>query len=178
MDTDQKIAIIGHIDVDPAVRDELVASIAELQRSTRESEPGCLVYLIAADPADPGRIQIVELWDSAASVDLHFEHPNFVATGVALRSVEHGAAEHHASTGSTPRTRSAARTGRRRAAFGTPPAEEKRSERDQTVQIPPLPAHRPSRRDEILDAAIAVFAAQGFVDTSISDVAEQAPRSR
>jgi AcrR family transcriptional regulator len=37
-----------------------------------------------------------------------------------------------------------------------------------------LPAHRPSRRDEILDAAIAVFAAQGFVDTSISDVAERA----
>jgi AcrR family transcriptional regulator len=37
-----------------------------------------------------------------------------------------------------------------------------------------MPAHRPSRRDEILDAAIAVFAAQGFVDASISDVAERA----
>lgn len=37
-----------------------------------------------------------------------------------------------------------------------------------------LPAHRPSRRDEIVDAAITVFARRGFVDTSISDIAEAA----
>jgi AcrR family transcriptional regulator len=37
-----------------------------------------------------------------------------------------------------------------------------------------LPARRPSRRDEIVDAAVAVFAERGFVDTSISDVAEAA----
>jgi AcrR family transcriptional regulator len=37
-----------------------------------------------------------------------------------------------------------------------------------------LPAHRPSRRDEIVDAAILVFARRGFVDTSISDVATEA----
>ena len=36
------------------------------------------------------------------------------------------------------------------------------------------PAHRPSRRDEIVDAAIAVFSQRGFVDTSISDVAAAA----
>jgi AcrR family transcriptional regulator len=36
------------------------------------------------------------------------------------------------------------------------------------------PAHRPSRRDEIVDAAIAVFAAHGFVDAAISQVAETA----
>ena len=88
MNTDQKIAILGHIDVDPAVRDDLVASVAELQRATRRDERGCLAYLIAADPAEPGRVQIVELWDSAASADLHFQHPNFIATGAALRSVE------------------------------------------------------------------------------------------
>ena len=34
-----------------------------------------------------------------------------------------------------------------------------------------LPAHRPSRRDEIIDAAIVVFAQRGFVDTAISDIA-------
>ena len=37
-----------------------------------------------------------------------------------------------------------------------------------------LPAHRPSRRDEIVDAAIVVFGQRGFVDTSISDIAEAA----
>ena len=39
---------------------------------------------------------------------------------------------------------------------------------------PKLAAHRPSRRDEIVDAAITVFARRGFVDTSISDIAEAA----
>jgi AcrR family transcriptional regulator len=36
------------------------------------------------------------------------------------------------------------------------------------------PAHRPSRRDEIVDAAISVFATHGFVDAAISQVAETA----
>jgi quinol monooxygenase YgiN len=81
----QPIAILGTIDVDPAVRDRLVESTAALQRSTRDDEPGCLAYTISADPADRGRIQIVELWESAAALDAHFEHPNFAATGAALR---------------------------------------------------------------------------------------------
>lgn len=37
-----------------------------------------------------------------------------------------------------------------------------------------LPAHRPSRRDDIVDAAISVFARRGFVDTSIGDIADAA----
>src|SRR3954469_25208418 len=36
------------------------------------------------------------------------------------------------------------------------------------------PAHRPSRRHVIVDAAIRVFARKGYVDASIQDVAEQA----
>ncbi|MGH1502765.1 MAG: putative quinol monooxygenase [Acidimicrobiales bacterium] len=80
------IAIIGHIDVAAGVRDELVASTADLQRQTREDEPGCLTYTISADPVFPGRIQIVELWKDEASLAAHFEHPNFAATGDALRT--------------------------------------------------------------------------------------------
>jgi len=37
-----------------------------------------------------------------------------------------------------------------------------------------MPAHRPSRRQEIIDAAIKVFARSGFAETSIQDVAEEA----
>ncbi|HTH04492.1 MAG TPA: antibiotic biosynthesis monooxygenase family protein [Ilumatobacteraceae bacterium] len=80
------IAIIGHIDVDPADRDRLVATTVELQRATATDEPGCVVYTMAADPTDPGRIRIVELWDSEGSLVAHFEHPNFFATGDVLRS--------------------------------------------------------------------------------------------
>ncbi len=81
------IAIIGHIDVDPADRDRVVEATVELQRSTQDTEPGCVVYTIAADPADPARIRIVELWESAETLDAHFRHPNFLATGDAMRTV-------------------------------------------------------------------------------------------
>ena len=80
------IAIIGYLDVDPAVRDRLVDSTAELQAATARDEPGCLAYTMSADPARPGRISIVELWDSPEALDAHFRHPNFHATGAALRS--------------------------------------------------------------------------------------------
>ena len=39
---------------------------------------------------------------------------------------------------------------------------------------PAQPAHRPSRRNDIIDAAIRQFARKGFVDASISDVADEA----
>lgn len=81
------IAIIGYIDVDPEVRDELVRSTADLQAATERGEPGCLTYSICADPALDGRIRITELWESTEALDAHFEHPNFRATGTALRVV-------------------------------------------------------------------------------------------
>jgi quinol monooxygenase YgiN len=81
------IAIIGWIDIDPAQRDEVVAATVDIQRSTREDEPGCLTYTIGPDPVHPGRIQIVELWQDAATLEAHFQHPNFHATGAAMRAV-------------------------------------------------------------------------------------------
>jgi AcrR family transcriptional regulator len=36
------------------------------------------------------------------------------------------------------------------------------------------PAHRPSRRQDIIDAAIRLFARKGFVDAAIGDVADEA----
>ncbi|MDF2731766.1 MAG: hypothetical protein K0S92_391 [Desertimonas sp.] len=82
------IAIIGYIDVDPGVRDRLVESTVDLQRSSAQDEAGCIVYTIAPDPADSSRIRIVELWESADALDAHFQHPNFTATGAALRAAE------------------------------------------------------------------------------------------
>lgn len=87
MSKDQQIAIIGWIDVDPAVRDQLVLDTVDLQRATREEEPGCLSYIVSADPVHAGRIQILELWEDAATLDAHFQHPNFFATGNVLRAV-------------------------------------------------------------------------------------------
>ena len=36
------------------------------------------------------------------------------------------------------------------------------------------PAHRPSRRDEIIQTAIRVFAENGYAEAAISDIAEAA----
>lgn len=36
------------------------------------------------------------------------------------------------------------------------------------------PAHRPSRRPELIQAAVAVFARQGYAESSVEDVAEEA----
>lgn len=82
----QPIVIVGTIEVDPSAREQLIASTAELQQSTRNDEPGCLTYSLGADPVEPGRIQIVEVWASAEALDAHFLHPNFAAVGEALRA--------------------------------------------------------------------------------------------
>jgi AcrR family transcriptional regulator len=46
---------------------------------------------------------------------------------------------------------------------------------DRATDVPvKLPAHRPSRRHEIVEAAIKVFARTGFSETSIQDIADEA----
>ena len=44
----------------------------------------------------------------------------------------------------------------------------------ETSTIDAVAAHRPSRRTDIIDAAIRLFARKGFVDAVISEVAEEA----
>lgn len=66
-------------------RDGAVAASLDLQRSTRDEEPGCLAYCFAADPVDPTIVQVYELWTDAASLAAHFEHPNYAAMRSILR---------------------------------------------------------------------------------------------
>jgi quinol monooxygenase YgiN len=86
MTTEQRIVIAGWVDVDPSVRDALVAEMAPLQQSTRDHEPGCIAYVMSADPVEPGRVAIYECWESAATLDAHFAHPNFFASRTVMRS--------------------------------------------------------------------------------------------
>ncbi len=69
----------------PDARDGAVAASADLQRSTRDGEPGCLAYCFAADPVDPTVVQVYELWTDAAALDAHFAHPNYAAMRAVLR---------------------------------------------------------------------------------------------
>ncbi|MCW2613522.1 MAG: icaR 1 [Frankiales bacterium] len=48
-------------------------------------------------------------------------------------------------------------------------------DRTDLTEVPAkLPAHRPSRRNEIIDAAIKVLSRNGYAETSIQDVADEA----
>ena len=84
----QMIAVEAVITLsDPAGRDGLVARSAPIQQATRDDEPGCLVYCFAADPCHADRIQVYELWADQASLQAHFDHPNYHA----MRAMLNGA---------------------------------------------------------------------------------------
>ena len=51
-----------------ADRDEAVALVADVQRLTREEEPGCHDYCFATDPAVTTRVQVYELWEDSDSL--------------------------------------------------------------------------------------------------------------
>ena len=57
-----------------ADRDEAVSLTADVQRLTREEEPGCHDYCFASDPAIPTRMQVYELWENSESLAAHFQH--------------------------------------------------------------------------------------------------------
>ncbi|MEM6709626.1 MAG: antibiotic biosynthesis monooxygenase [Pseudomonadota bacterium] len=65
-------------------RDRAIEETVSIQQATREQEPGCRAYCFAADPVEPRRIQVYELWDDSASLAAHFEHPNYRAMVEAL----------------------------------------------------------------------------------------------
>jgi quinol monooxygenase YgiN len=72
------IIIAGTIDfVSQEHRDGVVAAAAEMQQSTRDTEPGCIAYSFAADSSVSNRVQVYECWADQASLAAHFLHPNF-----------------------------------------------------------------------------------------------------
>ncbi len=66
------LIVAGHFVLDAAERDEFVASKVESMTATR-TEPGCLEYVMSADPVDPTRVMLFERWADQASFDGHME---------------------------------------------------------------------------------------------------------
>jgi quinol monooxygenase YgiN len=71
------IAIAGTITIPADRRAAALEATAALQQSTRDDEPGCEAYVFSADPLRPDIIAVFELWTDAASLDAHFQHPNY-----------------------------------------------------------------------------------------------------
>jgi quinol monooxygenase YgiN len=64
------VIVQGIYRLDPADRDAFVAQSLETMQASR-AEKGCLEYVIAADPADPGRAILSERWESNEDLDAH-----------------------------------------------------------------------------------------------------------
>ena len=62
------IIVAGSLYVHSGDRDRYLAAVADVARSARASA-GCHDFVQAADPIDPGRIVVLERWDS--DDDLH-----------------------------------------------------------------------------------------------------------
>ncbi len=78
------VIVQGVYRLDPADRDAFVAQSRQNMEIAR-GERGCLEYVVAADPMDPGRAILSERWDSMDDLDAH-------ASALARRREEDAAA--------------------------------------------------------------------------------------
>ena len=62
------VIVAGHLIVDPQQRQSYLADCASVVEQARRA-PGCLDFSITADLLDPGRIAILERWESQAAVE-------------------------------------------------------------------------------------------------------------
>lgn len=62
------IIVSGKIYVDDDARDSYVAGCRVVIEQARVA-PGCLDFTIAADPLEPGRINVYEVWESDEDVE-------------------------------------------------------------------------------------------------------------
>jgi quinol monooxygenase YgiN len=62
------VIVTGYLLIAADEREAYLASCMEVVRQAREA-PGCLDFAISADLLDPGRVNIVERWESQAAVN-------------------------------------------------------------------------------------------------------------
>jgi quinol monooxygenase YgiN len=62
------IIIAGRLDVDPAARETYLAECRAVIEAARAAD-GCLDFLLAPDPVEPGRIHVYERWESDAQLE-------------------------------------------------------------------------------------------------------------
>ena len=62
------VIVAGKVYVEPGERDRLIEGHRVVVERARE-HPGCLDVSISPDPVEPGRVNIFEHWESAATLD-------------------------------------------------------------------------------------------------------------
>ena len=69
------LIVAGTITIDPAHVEDLRSAAAAMMAATLE-EPGCIQYVFSVSVADPGNVQIFEIWESADDLEKHFAMPH------------------------------------------------------------------------------------------------------
>ncbi len=64
------VIVQGVFTLNPEDREGFLSASLDGMRRSREEE-GCLEYVMAADPADPGRVVLSERWESAEHLQQH-----------------------------------------------------------------------------------------------------------
>jgi quinol monooxygenase YgiN len=62
--------VAGVIELDPAERDEFLRNQVAAMRRSR-AEPGCIHYVLSADPIEAGRVYLFERWESKEALAAH-----------------------------------------------------------------------------------------------------------
>jgi quinol monooxygenase YgiN len=62
------VIVAGHLVVDPLEREAYLAGCSSVVEQARRA-PGCLDFALGADLLDPGRINVLERWESPAAVE-------------------------------------------------------------------------------------------------------------
>jgi quinol monooxygenase YgiN len=84
------VIVQGVFSLDPEDRDRFVEASVEGMRSSRDEE-GCLEYVIAADPLDPGRAVLSERWESMDHLRQHLARQQEAPRGPGSRPAPRGA---------------------------------------------------------------------------------------
>jgi quinol monooxygenase YgiN len=62
------IIVSGHLSMDAAARPAYLAGCVAVVEAARRT-PGCLDFAVCADPLDPGRVVVIERWESVEAVE-------------------------------------------------------------------------------------------------------------
>lgn len=80
------VIVQGSFVLDPKERDRFVEMSSEGMRASRQEE-GCLEYVMAADPVDPGRAILSERWESMDHLQTHLSEQRKARSGAEARPV-------------------------------------------------------------------------------------------
>lgn len=89
----EEFIIAGWLDFG-AARDRVLEAFTVCAAASRE-EPGCLDYVVTADPAEPGRVLVFERWQSEDDLVKHFRTPHIAEFRAAVADYPRKARQLH-----------------------------------------------------------------------------------